>query len=182
MCLRYLQTSETVYVCRSKTFQVFNSKSYAAFPQNSKGREGGGCKTSCYFFCFYQHCRSLNHQACHNVMSTRHGNTQAPTGANARLSHIASRHPFAFWRCRTGWTLVSVPLGQRNDKRLEAKCTVGRLQTRSAGAYDTTLTKHELCSKLKSNWQGLLVMSNGQPVCVTMATRIFACSRSKHQK
>ena len=45
--------------------------------------------------------------------------------------------------------------------------------------YDTTMTKSELCSKLHSNWQELLVMPNGQPVCVTMACRIFACSRSK---
>ena len=45
--------------------------------------------------------------------------------------------------------------------------------------YDTTLTKPELCSKLKKNWQELLAMPTGQPVCVTMATRIFACSRSK---
>ena len=45
--------------------------------------------------------------------------------------------------------------------------------------YDTTLTKPELCSSLKTNWRELLVMPNGQPVCTTMATRIFACSRSK---
>ena len=68
--------------------------------------------------------------------------------------------------------------------RLQTSVRVLKVQDRvDAGArlplYDTTLTKPELCSKLKKNWQELLVMPNGQPVCVTMATRIFACSRSK---
>jgi hypothetical protein len=45
--------------------------------------------------------------------------------------------------------------------------------------YDTTLTKPELRAELKKNWRELLVMPDEKPVCLTMATRIFACSRSK---
>ena len=45
--------------------------------------------------------------------------------------------------------------------------------------YDTTLTKAELREALKTNWKELLTMSDQLPVCLTMATRIFACSRSK---